>query len=286
MSIKKYYSFLLMLIAINVNAQPKIPFVIKAEGISATQSLYGNNPKAGKFAQTKDAKIYYETYGKGQPIVLLHGGIMGSMDEMTPFIENLKDYYQVIVIGTRGHGKSEIGKLPITMEVKANDIMTVINEVSTEKATIIGFSDGAYTGYMVASMFPNRVNKLVAIGAGEQIPGLRSVVFSGELFDLKNDFWKKKLAIMPEPERIEAFWGSMANMYNNITVSKELFNTIKCPVLLMSGENDRNAPLATVINAYHMIPKSQLSVIPNAGHVVFIENFPAVWASIVPFLNQ
>lgn len=56
--------------------------------------------------------------------------------------------------------------------------------------------------------------------------------------------------------------------------------------LLISGELDRNAPLPTVINAYNMMPHSQLSIIPNTGHVVFIENFPAVWESIVPFLNQ
>lgn len=71
-----------------------------------------------------------------------------------------------------------------------------------------------------------------------------------------------------------------------MTASKELFSTIKCPVLLISGELDRNAPLPTIINAYNMIPKSQLSIIPNTGHVVFMENFTAVWASVAPFLNN
>ena len=69
-----------------------------------------------------------------------------------------------------------------------------------------------------------------------------------------------------------------------MTASKKLFSSIRCPVLIMSGERDQNAPLATVIAAHQMIPNSQLSVIPNAGHVVFFQNFPAVWASIKPFL--
>ncbi len=91
---------------------------------------------------------------------------------------------------------------------------------------------------------------------------------------------------MPQPERIEDFWKDMANFYNTMVASKELFSTIKCPVLVMAGELDRNAPLPTVINAYNMIPHSQLSIIPNAGHTVFLENFAAVWTSMVPFLKE
>ena len=71
-----------------------------------------------------------------------------------------------------------------------------------------------------------------------------------------------------------------------MTASKELFASIKCAVLVLSGELDRNAPLPTVINAYYMLPNAQLSIIPNTGHVCFAENFPAVWTSIIPFLKN
>jgi len=222
-------------------------------------------------------------YGGGQPIVLLHGGIMGSIGEMAQFIDSLKSSYQVIAMATRGYGKLEIGTAPITYELKANDVMAVINAVTKDSVLILGFSDGAYTGYKVASMYPERVKKLIAIGAGEQIPGLRKVIFNN---DPKSEMWQQRLAQMPEPERIEEFWKAMENFYNTMTASKELFSTIKCPVLVMAGELDRNAPLPTVINAYNMIPKSQLCIIPNTGHVVFFENFPAVWASMVPFLKE
>jgi pimeloyl-ACP methyl ester carboxylesterase len=246
---------------------------------------YGNNPDAGHYANAGDAKIYYEIYGSGKPIVLLHGGIMGSTEEMTGFIEKLKSTHQVIAMSTRGHGKSEIGTATITYELKANDVMPVINAVTKDSVTLLGFSDGAYTGYKVASMYSNRIKKLVAIGAGEQIPGLRQVPkFSRERFDLESDFWKQRLSLMPEPEKLEGFWLQMTNFYNTMEASKELFNSIKCPVLVLSGELDRNAPLATVIAAYQMIPNSQLGIIPNTGHVVFLENFEAVWASISPFL--
>ncbi|MFN8346969.1 MAG: alpha/beta hydrolase [Spirosomataceae bacterium] len=248
---------------------------------------YGANAEAGHYVQAGDAKIYYEIYGKGQPIVLLHGGILGSTIEMADFIDSLKKNYQVIAISTRGHGKSDIGSLPITYEKKANDVIAVIHAVTKEKAILLGFSDGAYTGYKVAGMYPAQIKKMIAIGAGEQIPGLRKVVFNPkELLALDPAYWTQQKALMPQPERLEEFWTGMETFYNTMTASKELFGAIRCPVLVMAGELDRNAPLSTVIHAYHMIPNAQLSIIPNTGHVVFLENFAAVWASSKPFLKD
>ena len=165
--------------------------------------------------------------------------------------------------------------------------MAVINDVTKDSITLLGFSDGAYTGYKVASMYPARVKKLIAIGAGEQVPGLRQVILDTNVaFQLDTSYWKQQLALMPEPERLQEYWTKMAFFYNHMTASKELFASIHCPVLVMAGERDMNAPLATVIAAYQMIPNSQLSIIPNAPHPVFLVNFPAVWACVVPFLRQ
>ena len=91
---------------------------------------------------------------------------------------------------------------------------------------------------------------------------------------------------MPEHERLQEYWTKMAKFYNTMTASKELFQSIHCPVLVMAGERDMNAPLATVIAAYQMLPNSQLSIIPGAPHPVFLVNFPAVWACVVPFLKN
>lgn len=77
---------------------------------------YGNNPKSGHYVNASDAKIYYEVYGKGRPLVVLHGGIFGSTYEMAEFIDSLSKNYLVIAASTRGHGKSEIGSEPITYE--------------------------------------------------------------------------------------------------------------------------------------------------------------------------
>ncbi|MBO0948435.1 alpha/beta fold hydrolase [Fibrella forsythiae] len=248
---------------------------------------YGNNPKTGHYTEAGDARIYYEIYGKGKPFVVLHGGVYGSTYEMATFIDSLSKSYQVIAISTRGHGKSEIGFTPITYEQKANDVYAVIQAVTTDSVLVLGFSDGAYTGYKLTSMYPERVRKLVAIGAGEQVPGLRKVILNTQTaFELDSMYWRQQLTLMPEPGRLQEYWTKLADFYNTMTASKALFTSIRCPVLVLSGERDQNAPLATVIAAYQMIPNNQLSIIPNAPHPVFLLNFPAVWASVLPFLNQ
>ncbi len=283
---KKIAYLYIFIIAFHVQAQQSIRGAFQPAS-KWHKVPYGANISAGNYVQTPDAKIYYEVYGAGQPIVLLHGGILGSTIEMAEFIDSLKKNFQVIAISTRGHGKSDIGSFPITYEKKANDIIAVINAVTKEKAIILGFSDGAYTAYKVASMYPDRIKKMIAIGAGEQIPGLRKVVFNPkEFLALDPPYKKKKKALMPQPQRLEDFWAGMETFYNTMTASKELFGSIKCPVLVMAGELDRNAPLPTVINAYNMIPNAQLSIISNTGHVCFAENFSAVWASIVPFVKN
>lgn len=253
----------------------------------ANETQYGNNPQAGHYVQLGDARIYYEVYGKGQPLVVLHGGGYGSIYEMYQFIDSLRKTYQVIAISTRGHGKSQIGNTPVTYEQRANDAMSAINAVTKDSVIILGFSDGAYTSYKVASMYPARVKKLIAIGAGEQVPGLRKVILDTSVaFKLDELYWKQQLALMPEPQRLQEYWSKMAAFYNTMTASKELFGSIQCPVLVVAGERDMNAPLATIIAAYQMIRNSQLSIIPNAPHPVFLVNFPAVWSSIVPFMEQ
>jgi len=83
---------------------------------------YGANPKAGHYIQSDDAKIYYEVYGKGQPLVILHGGIFGSTYEMGRFIDSLSKRFMVIAVSTRGHGKSEMGNVEPSYEQKAKDV--------------------------------------------------------------------------------------------------------------------------------------------------------------------
>lgn len=256
-------------------------------GASPVSSVpYGNNPLAGHYVQSGDARIYYEVYGEGKPLVILHGGIVGSTLEMGRFIDSLSRNYQVIAVSTRGHGRSEMGSVVPGYEQKAKDVSVVIQSVTREKVTILGFSDGAYTGYFFAKNYPDKINKLIAIGAGEWKKGFRDFsMTSKSAFAMDESYWKQQLLLRPEPQRFDEWFDTIGKYYNSVDIGKSVFEKIECPVLVVAGEKDQNAPLKTVIDAYYMLPHAQLSIIPNAPHPAFLVNFPAVWAGITPFLN-
>ena len=160
-----------------VNAAAPLHYFMQQPGNYESATPYGHNEKAGHYVQAGDAKIYYEVYGQGKPVFVFHGGGVGTPYEMGQLIDKLRQNYQVIAVSTRGHGRSEIGHSPLTYEQKAEDMLAVMNAVTNESAILLGFSDGAYTAYKVASMYPERVDRVIAIGAGT----LKKGFFSGDM---------------------------------------------------------------------------------------------------------
>jgi pimeloyl-ACP methyl ester carboxylesterase len=277
---------ILMALASNVQGQENLRRAFQPANV-VNKLPYGANVSAGQYVQTKDAKIYYEVYGVGQPIVLLHGGLFGSTIEFSDLIDLLKPNFQVIAISTRGHGKSEIGSEPLTLEQRANDAITIINAVTKDSVIVIGFSDGGYSAYQLGAMYPDRVKKMVVIGAGELRPGIRAFKFtSKEAIAMDKPYWEQQLKLMPEPNRLEEVFTQVANCYNKVTVSKDLLSMIKCPVLVMAGDKDGGNPVERVVGAARYIPNHQICIIPNAGHGCHNDNFAATWESISPFIGK
>lgn len=278
-----------VLCALSAQAQTKMCFLGQKPTDKVSATPYGANDAAGHYVQAGDARLYYEVYGEGEPLLVLHGGIVGTTYELGLLIDSLSTRYQVIAMTTRGHGRSEIGHSPITYKQRATDALAVLSAVTDKPAIVLGFSDGAYTGYKFASMFPDRVKKLIAIGAGENQKLLRKVVVNKveDMQKVAPEFMKSQMTLMPEPERLQEHWNMLPAFYNDdMVASKKLLGSIRCPVLLMAGELDPNAPLDTNISAYKMIPDCELAIIANGAHQVFIDSFPAVWANIVPFLSK
>jgi pimeloyl-ACP methyl ester carboxylesterase len=247
---------------------------------------YGDNPSAGHYVNSGDAKIYYEIYGKGKPLVMLHGGIAGSTYEMAELIDQFSKYYQVIAISTRGHGKSELGTQSHSYQQKAKDVVAVLNAVTKDSVTVFGFSDGGYTGYYLASLFPERVKQMVIIGAAETHPGDYKIKMKvSDMMQLDQVYWEQQLRLMPEPNRLQEMFDKVSDAVGKMEVSKDFFSTIKCPVLVMAGNHDPFVSTQRVVNASKMIPNAELAIIPNASHGAFLENFSTVWAASSSFLK-
>ena len=252
-----------------------------------SSTSYGENFKIGKYAQSDDAKIYYEVYGKGEPILILHGGGVGTPYELGKILDELKKNNQLIVMSTRGHGKSEIGHSELTWEQKVSDAISVVNEVTDKPVKILSFSDGAFTAFKIAEICPEKVDRIVSIGAGT----LQAGFFPAEanLSDLEKfdeTFFAEQKKIRPEPERWQEFMSDYMKFWNKQEFDKKVFDKINCPVLLVVGDEDDHAPVITVLAAHQMIKNSRLAVIPKAWHSAFNDNYKSVSAVIYPFLNE
>ncbi len=284
---------MLTFLFLTANGQQQPPVRLKSfmqtAPSSASEIPYGANSKAGHYVNTGDANIYYEVYGKGQPLVMLHGGILGATYDFAQLIDSLSKLFQVIAISTRGHGKSETGSSAFSYKQRANDVLAIVNAVTKDSVIVFGFSDGGYTGYEMASMYPERIKKLIVMGAAERNPSMpRNVSFTvADAFKIDSIFIKQQLSLMPEPQRLQEVFSTVSEFHNkHLVVDSALLSTIKCPVLVMAGDHDQFINVQQAVNASQMISVSTLAIIPNATHTAFLDNFPAVWACIVPFLKN
>jgi pimeloyl-ACP methyl ester carboxylesterase len=261
-----------------------IPAIVKSQNIP-----YGNNPAAGNYLKVKDGtRIYYETYGTGKPLVLLHGGLYGEIGEYENLIPVLSKNFMVIAIATRGHTKSEIGHQPYTYELMSEDAYTVIRHVTKDSVTLIGFSDGAVIALDLTIRHPDLVKKLVFAGGNVSAASYRP----GEMDELKNltgaslerdapDFVRERKKLMPEPER----WGEFVDLLkhawiNQTTVPPDQIKSIKCPVLVTAGDRDRYNPIESFVSIYKLLPLAQLAIIPNSDHIIFYRQ-PALMETMV-----
>lgn len=254
----------------------------------AQEIPYGNNPEAGNYFDAGGVKLYYEIYGQGNPILMLHGGVFGYIDEFSGLIDKLSENNRVICLATRGHGKSYIGNEKFTYEQRAKDAYTLLQHLKIDTTIVLGFSDGALSALKMASIYPNAVKKVIAIGVGDSpkddLEEKSASYNSKNLLAKHNKRFTKLLKLMPEPDRWDTSLEFANYLYNEDYVSTETHTKIKCPVLLINGENDVYFSVDDVVKCYKAIPSAQLAIIPGCHHVVFWCNFQAVWECIKKFL--
>ena len=206
---------------------------------------------------------------------------------MGKLLDELKKNHQIIVMSTRGHGRSEIGKNSPTYEQKATDALAVINAVTDKPVKIIGFSDGAYAAYEIAVLYPEKVERIVAIGAGTLKAGFFPDKMSlSDLEKFDSEFIAEQKKIRPEPERWQEFCDEYMKFWHSMSVGEETFKKINCPVLLIVGDEDDHAPVPTVWEAHKIIKNSRLCVVPKAWHAAFLDNYEVTSAAIFPFINS
>jgi pimeloyl-ACP methyl ester carboxylesterase len=256
---------------------------------------YGANPAAGHSLRVDDANIYYETYGSGgTPLVLLHGGLYGYIEEFGELIAELSKHRRVIAIATRGHGKSDIGTKPFSYVLFADDAFAVIRHETSEKVDVLGFSDGAVTSYTLASAHPELIRRLVAIGGPRKFadwtPSAQTEFRNAKPSDVERDspqFVSDRKKLMPQPERWLEFNEKLNAMWAGpVYVTDEQIQSIKIPTLIVAGDHDPYNQIPKFVELFQLLPKGELAIIPGCGHVVLDCKGQFTITAVAAFLDQ
>jgi pimeloyl-ACP methyl ester carboxylesterase len=251
--------------------------------------------RAGHFLQVGDAKLYYEVYGSGgRPLVLLHGGLYGSIGEFSELIDETSKHRRVIAIAARGHGRSELGKQPFTRALFANDAYAIIRHETSERVDLLGFSDGAITSYVLAAAHPEIIHRLVAIGRlrgwADKTEEALVEAKNFKVTDVARDdpqFVAEREKEMPAPELWDDFVGRLSKMWlEPVYVTPEQIQSIQAPTLIIAGDRDHNNRTDRFVDLYHSLPQAELGLIPGCGHVVLDCNPRLTIEMVVGFLDK
>lgn len=132
--------------------------------LQAAVPVYGSNAKARKHIKIDDINIYYETYGKGEPVLLLNPNGQ-SIEAFSKQIPELQKHFMVIAIDSRSHGRTTDSDKELTDTLMANDIKLFLDALKLNAVNLVDWSDGGVIGMRMALDFPQKLKKLVLIGA-------------------------------------------------------------------------------------------------------------------------
>ena len=240
---------------------------------------YGNNSSVGKYADVNGIKLYYEIYGEGAPLLLLHGN-RSPIATFYKQIPELAKHFKVIAVDTRGQGNSTEDGKKYTYDLFAEDMNAFLDYLHLDSVNILGWSDGGNTGLIMAMKYPDKVKRLVTMGADVFID--TTVVAPWVFKEVENqlkEFSKDTSYVSRNNWRL-------ANLL--ITEPNHTFNDlkkIKCPVLVMAGQNDiikENHTKGIAAN----IPYSELFIAPNQTHYFPQENPVLFNKMVIDFFSK
>ncbi len=244
--------------------QPKHFFLLIALAMLTNnltaQTPYGNNPAAGHYFDARGFKLYYETYGQGEPLLLLHGN-GGSIVNMANQIPFFAEHYKVIAIDTRAHGKSTDPADSLSFEQIVDDFSALLDNLHLDSCYVIGWSDGGIDAILLAIRHPDKVKKMAFTGANLTPDTLGLTPFVYDLITKEHNNLKTKQQTPQIKNQLKIV---DLDLYQpNITL--EQLHHITCPTLVIGGDHDAIPVLHTVAIAQN-IPQSYLWIIPNSGH--------------------
>ena len=241
---------------------------------------------ASGYLPVNGIKIWYASFGKGEPVILLHGGLANSAywGEQVPA---LAQKYRVVVMDSRGHGRSTRDARPYGYDLMADDVVGLMDALKIDKAAIVGWSDGAILGLDIAMRHPTRISKLFAFAANSDPSGVKDVsqspVFTAYIARAEKEY--EALSATPKEyaafvEQISHMWASQPH-WTAADLAK-----ITTPTWIVDGDHDEAIQRENTLFMADHIPNAGLLIQPQVSHFSFIQDPEQFTSDVLHFLEH
>lgn len=259
-------------------------------------------PLNNGYAPVNGIKVYYEVYGEGRPIVLLHGAFYTIEMNWGQLIPELSKTRKVIAIELQGHGHTPFSDRKLTFPSLARDVEGVMDHLKIDSADVVGYSMGGSVAYQFAVQSPKRLRKLVIISSTYKSSGWLPEVtkafkaFKPEFF-ANSPFEAAYDATAPDKTKWTKYLEQMiAFAQTPFDLEESNVSKISSPVLIISGDNDGldKVELAKTFQLLgggipadlEPMPKSQLAIVPSQGHVSLMMQTTTILTYMNSFLRD
>ena len=245
-------------------------------------------PKATEsgMAGVNGIKMYYAVYGKGDPVLLIHGGL-GHADLWAGQVRALMVSHKVIVADSRGHGRSTRDKQGYSYALMASDYLALLDKLGIKKTALVGWSDGGIIGLDIAINHPERLTRLFAHAANATTYGVDPAVEKNATFGKYVERMAADYARMsPTPKQFGAFVEQISHMWATLPAySTAQVASIKVPTAIVLGDHDEAITRKHTDYLAATIPGAKLIILKDASHFAMLQDPEGYNRAMIDFLD-
>jgi pimeloyl-ACP methyl ester carboxylesterase len=230
-------------------------------------------------------QIWYATFGRGEPVILLHGGLANA-NYWGSQVRALQPRHRVIVMDSRGHGRSTRDDKPYDYDLMASDVIGLMDCLKIPKAAIVGWSDGAIIGLDIALNHPERLTKLFAFAANSDPSGVADIAQSPVFNAFIARAEKEYETLSPTPTEYKTFLAQIEKMWEtqpNWTAAD--LQRITVPVWIVDADHDEAIKRENTEFMAKEIPNAGLLLQPEVSHFAFLQDPEQFTADVLHFLQ-
>jgi len=243
-------------------------------------------PERSGIAPVNGIRLWYAEFGHGAPVILIHGGLANSeyWGSQVPF---LAKHYHVIVLDSRGHGRSTQTDTPIGYDLMSSDVVALMDYLHIRRAALVGWSDGAIIGLDIAIHYPERLTRLFAFAANSDPSGVKDASKSPVFTAYIQRTAKEYAQLSPTPARFKAFHANIEHMWaSEPHFTDHQLTHIKVPTWIVDGDHDEAIKRKNTDHMAALIPGCGELILPEVSHFAFLQD-PAMFnQSLLHFLSS